>query len=40
MEVGVEDAQTLAGHADARTTRLYVRKERKVAQAEVERVQL
>jgi integrase len=36
----LEDAQTLAGHADARTRRLYVRKERKVAQAEVERVQL
>jgi site-specific recombinase XerD len=36
----LEDAQALAGHADARTTRLYVRKERKVAQAEVERVQL
>jgi site-specific recombinase XerD len=36
----LEDAQTLAGHADARTTRLYVRTQRKVAQAEVERVQL
>jgi site-specific recombinase XerD len=36
----LEDAQALAGHADARTTRLYVRKERKLAQAEVERVQL
>jgi len=36
----LEDAQALAGHADARTTRLYVRAERKVAQAEVERVQL
>jgi integrase/recombinase XerD len=33
----LEDAQA---HADARTTRLYVRKERKLAQAEVERVQL
>jgi integrase len=36
----LEDAQSLAGHADARTTRLYVRTERKVAKAEVERVQL
>ena len=36
----LEDAQELAGHADARTTRLYVRKERRIAQAEVERVQL
>jgi len=36
----LEDAQAFAGHADARTTRLYVRKERKLAQAEVERVQL
>jgi hypothetical protein len=35
-----EDAQELAGHADARTTRLYIRKERRIAQAEVERVQL
>jgi site-specific recombinase XerD len=36
----LEDAQTLAGHADARTTRLYIRKHRKVSRAEVERVQL
>jgi integrase len=36
----LEDAQALAGHADARTTRLYIRKARKVAQADVERVQL
>jgi site-specific recombinase XerD len=36
----LEDAQELAGHADARTTRLYIRRERKIAQAEVERVQL
>jgi len=36
----LEDAQALAGHADARTTRLYVRARRKIAQAEVERVQL
>ncbi len=36
----LEDAQALAGHADARTTRLYVRSRRKIAQAEVERVQL
>jgi hypothetical protein len=37
----LEDAQELAGHADARTTRLYVRnvrKARKLAHAEVERV--
>jgi len=36
----LEDAQQLAGHADARTTRLYVRGKSKVARAEVERVQL
>jgi integrase len=36
----LEEAQDLAGHADARTTRLYVRKSRVLAQAEVERVQL
>jgi integrase/recombinase XerD len=36
----LEDAQELAGHADARTTRLYIRRQRKIAQAEVERVQL
>lgn len=36
----LEDAQELAGHADARTTRLYIRKSRKIAQAEVERVHL
>lgn len=36
----LEDAQELAGHADARTTRLYIRKERRLAQAEVERVPL
>jgi integrase len=36
----LEDAQELAGHADTRTTRLYVRRARKIAQAEVERVQL
>ena len=36
----LEDAQEIAGHADARTTRLYVRKHREIAQAEVERVQL
>jgi hypothetical protein len=36
----LEDAQELAGHADARTTRLYIRRERRIAQAEVERVQL
>jgi integrase/recombinase XerD len=36
----LEDAQEIAGHADARTTRLYVRKKREIAQAEVERVQL
>lgn len=36
----LEDAQDLAGHADARTTRLYVRKPRAVAQREVERIQL
>jgi site-specific recombinase XerD len=36
----LEDAQALAGHADARTTRLYIRKSRKVSRAEVERVQI
>lgn len=36
----LEDAQELAGHADMRTTQLYNRKMRKVARAEVERVQL
>lgn len=36
----LEDTQELAGHADARTTRLYIRKHRKLAQAAVERVQL
>lgn len=36
----LEDAQALAGHADARTTRLYIRKSRETAQAEVERVQV
>jgi site-specific recombinase XerD len=36
----LEDAQELAGHADARTTRLYVRGKRKLARSEVERVQL
>jgi integrase/recombinase XerD len=36
----LEEAQDLAGHADARTTRLYVRKSRVTAQAEVERVQI
>jgi integrase len=30
----LEDAQALAGHADARTTRLYIRAERKIAQAD------
>jgi integrase len=42
MENGgrLEDAQERAGHADSRTTRLYVRKARSIAQAEVERVQL
>jgi integrase len=36
----LEEAQDLAGHADARTTRLYIRKNSATAQAEVERVQL
>lgn len=36
----LEDTQELAGHANARTTRLYIRKQRRVAQAEVERVRL
>jgi integrase len=36
----LEDAQELAGHADARAARLYIRRARKIAQTEVERVQL
>jgi site-specific recombinase XerD len=36
----LEDAQELAGHADARTTRLYVRKRRTIQRREVDRVQL
>ena len=36
----IEDAAELAGHASTRTTQLYNRKSRKVARAEVERVQL
>jgi site-specific recombinase XerD len=36
----IEDAAELAGHASTRTTQLYNRKGRKVARAEVERVQL
>jgi len=36
----LEDAQALAGHADARTTRLYVRTRRDLAQREVERVEI
>lgn len=36
----LEDARELAGHADSRTTQLYNRSMRKIARAEVERVQL
>lgn len=36
----IEDAAELAGHASTRTTQLYNRKLRKIARAEVERVQL
>jgi integrase/recombinase XerD len=36
----LEDAQLLAGHASTSTTQLYNRKVRKIARAEVERVQL
>lgn len=36
----IEDAAQLAGHASTRTTQLYNRKSRKLARAEVERVQL
>lgn len=36
----IEDAAELAGHASTRTTQLYNRKARKIARAEVERVQL
>jgi integrase len=36
----IEIAARLAGHADARTTRLYVRHHREVTSVEVERVQL
>ncbi len=36
----LENTQALAGHADTRTTRLYIRQESKIAQADVETVQL
>lgn len=36
----LEEARELAGHADSRTTQLYNRTMRKIARAEVERVQL
>ena len=36
----IEDAAELAGHASTRTTQLYNHKGRKIARAEVERVQL
>jgi site-specific recombinase XerD len=36
----LEDAQEQAGHADPRTTRLYIRAARETSQAEIERVQL
>jgi site-specific recombinase XerD len=36
----LEDAQRQAGHADARTTRLYYRDEQETEQTEIERVQL
>jgi site-specific recombinase XerD len=36
----LEEAQELANHADARTTRLYIRSERKITQSAIERIQL
>ena len=36
----IEDAAQLPGHASTRTTQLFSRKVRKLARAEVERVQL
>jgi len=38
--VPIEDVQYLAGHADARTTRLYDRSERRVTRNIVERIGL
>jgi len=42
MENGgtLEEAQELANHADARTTRLYIRTERKITQSAIERIRL
>ena len=34
----LEEAQELANHADARTTRLYIRTERKITQSAIERI--
>jgi integrase len=34
----LEGAQELANHADARTTRLYIRQERKITQSAIERI--
>jgi integrase len=36
----LEEAQELANHADARTTRLYIRSERKITQSAIERIRL
>ena len=36
----LEEAQELAGHADARTTRLYTRSERRITQSAIERIRL
>ena len=36
----LEEAQELANHADARTTRLYIRHERKITQSAIERIRL
>lgn len=36
----LEEAQELANHADARTTRLYVRHDRKITQSAIERIRL
>ena len=38
--VPIEDVQELAGHADARTTKLYDRTKRKVTRNLVERIRL
>ncbi len=40
QKIELADVQTLAGHADPRTTRLYDRSERKVTRNLVERIKI